>query len=108
MNGKTTRSGELRCPATLALLEIGGLHYAHPSSLTPGPDWLLLFAVVLLIVPAIVAHRCGRYDINQVRFITVALITIELIASLSLLNPDFRRIANRRNAVGCARRPVVQ
>jgi hypothetical protein len=54
--------------------------------LTPGPDWLLFVVVVFLLIPAIVAHQRGRYDINQVLgFITVALVTLELIASLWLL-----------------------
>ena len=86
MSGNTTRSAEPRWPATLALLAIGGLHYALPSSMTLGPDWLLLVAVVLLTIPAIVAHRRGRHDINQVLgFITMALVTLGLIASLLLL-----------------------
>jgi hypothetical protein len=86
MKRETTRRAEPRWPATLALLAIGGLHYALPSSMTPGPDWLLLVAVVALTIPAIVAHRRGRRDINQVLgFITLALVTIELIASLGLL-----------------------
>jgi hypothetical protein len=70
----------------MALLAIGGLHYALPSSMTPGPKWLLLVAVVILTIPAIVAHRRGRHDINQtLGYITVVLVTIELIASLGLL-----------------------
>ena len=39
----------------MALLAIGGLHYALPPSMTPGPNWLLLVAVVILTIPAIVA-----------------------------------------------------
>lgn len=86
MKPKTGRRTEPRWPATIALLAIGGLHYALPSSMTPGPDWLLLVAVVLLIIPAMVAHRRGRHDLNEVLgYIIMALVTFELIASLSLL-----------------------
>jgi hypothetical protein len=86
MKREKTRRTEPRWPATLALLAIGALHYALPSSITPGPDWLLLVAVVALTIPAIVAHRRGRRDINQVLgFITLVLVTIELVASLGLL-----------------------
>ena len=77
---------EPRWPASVALLAIGALHYALPSSLTPGPDWLLLVCVTLLLIPAIIAYQRGRRDINQViGFIIMALVTSELVASLGLL-----------------------
>src|SRR5260370_41643219 len=37
---KSSQTSEPRWPAALALLSIGGLHYALPSELTVGPDWL--------------------------------------------------------------------
>lgn len=86
MRSNTTTTREPRWPATVALLAIGGLHYALPSSMTPGPDWLLFVVVIILTVPAIVAHRRGRHDVNQILgFITVSLVTVALIASLLLL-----------------------
>ncbi|MBV8673663.1 MAG: hypothetical protein JOZ33_09540, partial [Acidobacteriaceae bacterium] len=42
---------EPRWPAGLALLAVGGLRLALPSSLSVGPDWLLLVIVVVLIPP---------------------------------------------------------
>ena len=86
MPRETKRLGGLRWPATLALLAIGVLHYALPSSLTPGPDWLLLALVVLLLIPAKIARRQGRYDINQVLgYVIMGLVTAELVTSLALL-----------------------
>jgi len=83
---ETKRLGGLRWPATLALLAIGVLHYALPSSLTPGPDWLLLALVVLLLIPAKIARREGRHDINQVLgYVIMAIVTAELVTSLALL-----------------------
>ena len=80
------RRPEPRWPATVALLAIGALHYALPSSLSPGPDWLLLVIIAIFTIPAIVAHRRGRHDLNQVLgYITLVLVTAGLIASLSLL-----------------------
>ncbi len=86
MPRKTTRRREPRWPAAVALIAIGALHYALPSSLTPGPDWLLLASVTLLLIPTIIAYQRGRHDINQVLgYIIMGLVTSELIASLGLL-----------------------
>ena len=75
-----------RWPATLALLAVGGLHYALPSPLTVGPDWLLFVLVVVLSIPTIVAHRRGMRDLNDVfGFILLGVVTVEVIISLSLL-----------------------
>lgn len=75
-----------RWPATVALLAIGGLHYALPSDLTLGPDWLLLAGVTFLSIPAIIAHRRGRHDVNQILgYVIMALVTAFLVTSLALL-----------------------
>ncbi len=86
MSRPIDRSREPRWPATLALIAIGGLHYALPSSLTPGPDWLLLVIVTILLIPAIIAHRRGRHGLNQaLGYIIMGFVTAALIVSLSLL-----------------------
>ena len=86
MSAEAVRRTQPRWPATVALLAIGALHFSLPSPLTPGPDWLLLAVVIVLTVPAIVAHRRGRHDINQLLGYTIAIaVTLELIASLALL-----------------------
>ena len=50
----------------VALLSIAGLHYALPSELTVGPDWLLLVLVAVLAVPAMVSHRRGYWRLSHV------------------------------------------
>ena len=78
--------GEPRWPAALALLAIGGLHYALPSSLTLGPDWLLVVIVAILLIPTVYTHRIGRHTADRVlSYITLGFVTTEMIASLILL-----------------------
>lgn len=75
-----------RWPAILAGLATGVLFYAMPVQLTLGPDWLVLAAVVILAIPATVAHRTGRARLNQVLAYTVlAIITLAMLSSLLLL-----------------------
>ena len=52
---------EPRWPAALALLSIGGLHYALPSELSVGPDWLVLVVVAALAIPATIFHHRGNW-----------------------------------------------
>jgi hypothetical protein len=80
------RRAEPRWPAALAMLAVGGVHYALPSSLTLGPDWLLLVVVTLLTIPTVLAHWAGRHRLNEVLgFLQLGAITIEVVISLSLL-----------------------
>src|SRR5581483_306924 len=87
MSRKTVESTiHARWPATLALLAIGGLHYVLPSDLTPGPDWLLLAAVTVLLIPAIIAHRRRQFRVNQIiGYVVMGLVTAFLVLSLALL-----------------------
>ena len=57
--------GEPRWPALIAVLAAGALHLGLPDSMTAGPPWLLLAVTCLLLVPATVAHRVGRHDLNE-------------------------------------------
>ena len=56
---------EPRWPAALALLSIGGLHYALPSELTVGPDWLALVLVAALAIPATISHHRGNWRLSH-------------------------------------------
>ena len=77
---------EPRWPATLALVVIGALHYALPSVLTPGPDWLPLLLIIVLSIPAILAHRRKMYRANEtIGYVLLALVTVYLIVALALL-----------------------
>jgi len=77
---------EPRWQAILALIAVGGIYTALPSELSVGPRWLLLSIVVILLVPAVVAHRTGRHSLNRLLgIITNSVITAALVGSLVLL-----------------------
>jgi hypothetical protein len=80
------RRREPRWPAAIALLSIGALHYALPSALTVGPDWLVLVLVILLVTPALLSTRAGSWSLAQAfGFAASGVVTLALIASLTLL-----------------------
>jgi hypothetical protein len=77
---------EPRWPAVVALLAVGGLYYAMPSSLTLGPDWLVLVMVTILITPAVVLSQTEHWRVTQVLgYLATGVVTLSLIASLALL-----------------------
>ena len=83
---ETIRRREPRWPALIALLSIGALHYALPSALSPGPDWLVLSLVILFVTPAIISTRFGSWRMATILgFLASAVVTAALIASLTLL-----------------------
>jgi len=80
------RRTEPRWPAAIALLSIGALHYSLPSALTPGPDWLVLVLVMVLVTPAILSTRAGNWQMAQAfGYATSGVVTLSLITSLALL-----------------------
>jgi hypothetical protein len=83
----STRKVEPRWPALVALLGAATLYAALPTSLLIGGlRWPLLAAVLLLLIPAEIAHRRGNHSLNQsIGYILNALVTLAMIASLSLL-----------------------
>jgi hypothetical protein len=77
---------EPRWPALIALLATGGLFWALPSSLSVGPDWLVLALVAILALPAIVSHRWGLWRLGLVfGYAASGVVTLATIASLALL-----------------------
>lgn len=77
---------EPRWPAAVAILVIGAMHFALPSHLSLGPDWLLMTVVSALLIPTIILHRRGQHQINQVLgYVILAVITADLLGSLGLL-----------------------
>ncbi|MGH9664970.1 MAG: hypothetical protein ACRD9L_11150 [Bryobacteraceae bacterium] len=77
---------EPRWPAAIAVLAVAGLQLVLPPHLTLLPGWLLLVLVILLLIPAIVLHRRGEHELNQILgYIILGAITLDLIASLALL-----------------------
>jgi len=83
---KTLDKPEPRWQAVLALVAVGGIYAALPGELSVGPRWLLLTVVMVLLVPAVVAHRTGRHSLNHLLgIINNSVITAGLIGSLALL-----------------------
>ena len=83
---ESIRRAEPRWPALIALLSIGALHYALPSALTVGPDWLVLLLVILLVTPAMISTRTGNWQVAQTfGYAASGVVTVALVASLVLL-----------------------
>jgi hypothetical protein len=80
------RDPEPRWPGLVAIVAVGGLNLALPSSLSPGPDWLVLVLVIVLNVPAMVLHHVRRYAMAHfLSYGALGVATIAMIASLILL-----------------------
>src|SRR5450432_2300461 len=77
---------EPRWPAFIAMLAASGVFLALPEPLSVGPSWGLLGITILLIIPTIVSHHRGRYDLARILSLTAnSLITIAMIAALIFL-----------------------
>src|ERR1700722_1832766 len=77
---------EPRWPALVAAFAVGFLVYALPDSLTVGPEWLALVAVVVLFGLSAVFHRAGRPDLNNAfAYAGLSVITLAVLSSLTLL-----------------------
>jgi hypothetical protein len=76
-----------RWPALCALLALGCLYAALPSSLLIGGSrWLLLVVISLLIVPVVITYYKGAFTANQVLgYILNGVVTTAMIISLLLL-----------------------
>lgn len=81
------RSTEPRWPALVALVGAGGLYALLPHSLiVGGPRWLLFLSIVLLLIPAEIAHRSGNHSLHQsIGYLLNGLLTLAMIGSLALL-----------------------
>jgi hypothetical protein len=79
----TTRPpGVPRRPGALALLLIGALFLLISDQLTPGPPWLTLAAVAVLMVMLTVAVRRDRHDIGRkIALAAVSLVTVAVVIS---------------------------
>jgi hypothetical protein len=77
---------EPRWQVLLALVAIGGIYLALPSSFILGPTWLLPALIAVLLVPTIMTHRMERHSLNHALGIVInAIITLALIGSVALL-----------------------
>ena len=82
-----TREYEPIWPPVVAMLAIGGLYAALPTSLLAGaPRWLLVAIVVGLIVPMVILHYAGNHALHQtLGYVLNSIVTAALIFSLALL-----------------------
>jgi hypothetical protein len=86
MSQQGVPTSEPRWPAALAMLSVGGLHYALPRELRVGPDWLVLGLVGSLAVPATVAHQRGSWRLSHfLGYAANSVVTLSVAVSLTLL-----------------------
>lgn len=80
------RPPEPRWPVAVALLAVGALNLALPSSISPGPDWLMLVIVAALAGPAIWLHHLRRYRVSHILgYAALGAVTLAMITSLAFL-----------------------
>ncbi|HXM40444.1 MAG TPA: hypothetical protein VN924_04285 [Bryobacteraceae bacterium] len=70
----------------MAVLSVGGLYWALPESLSPGPGWLALAVVAPLSLASMVLYQRSKFKLNQIVGYTIlCLITAAMIGALTLL-----------------------
>jgi len=70
----------------MAVLSVGGLYWALPESLSPGPGWLVLALVAPLSVVGALLHQRSKFSLNQiVGYTMLSLLTAAMIGALTLL-----------------------
>ncbi|MGI9036806.1 MAG: hypothetical protein ACR2GD_12310 [Pyrinomonadaceae bacterium] len=77
---------EPRWHALIAVIAVGGLYTALPSSLIVGPRWLFLVVVIALLIPTVISHYFNRNRLNRILGFTVnSVVTLGMIGSVVLL-----------------------
>ncbi len=77
---------EPRWPAVVAVVATTGIYLCLPERLTPGPNWLVLLVMCLLLAGAITAHRTGNAKLNfRLGILLSAVMTAGVIWSLAIL-----------------------
>jgi len=77
---------ETRWPVLVALLALGLLNFALPTTLVLGPRWVVLAVLVALAVPTVLAHRAHKASLTRnLGFAMSGVVTLALVASLALL-----------------------
>jgi hypothetical protein len=85
-SAKAIVNPEGRWPVLVALIGVGGITLSLPHTLVLGPRWLLLAVVVVLLVPATLAHRAGNHAIDAILgYVISGVVTSALAGSLALL-----------------------
>src|SRR5882724_8466272 len=74
---------EPKWPGFAALLAVGGIHYALPSALSVGPQWLVLALLLLFIIPKVIVIRQGNDRVHRILgHMTSSLVTADMAGSL--------------------------
>ena len=77
---------EPRWLALIAMLASGLLFAALPSSLSVGPDWLLLAVIAVLILSTFISHRVGHHRADKtLGYVASGILTLAMVWSLGLL-----------------------
>jgi hypothetical protein len=77
---------EVRWPAVIAIIAVGGLFAALPASLVVGPRWLFVVIVGMLLVLTVVAQMRRSYAVNNVSgHLLAGILTLFMVWSLVLL-----------------------
>jgi hypothetical protein len=77
---------EVRWPAVIAIIAVGGLYAALPASLVVGPRWLFVVIVGMLLVLTIIAQARRSYAVNNVSgHLLAGILTLFMVWSLVLL-----------------------
>jgi hypothetical protein len=77
---------EPRWPWLVAMLSVGGLYYALPAALSPGPDWLVPLLVIALCAPAIIIYYAGAHRLARAFGVAgLSTVTAAMLISLGLL-----------------------
>jgi hypothetical protein len=82
----TGRKAEPRWPALIALAAVAALYESLPERLTPGPNWIVPAAIVVLIVPTMAARRLQiRNTYFMLGILLNLVITVAVVWSLGML-----------------------
>ncbi len=85
-NKKEQSTKEPRWLAIIAMLASGLLYAALPSSLSVGPDWMLLAVLAALMVSTVISHRVGHHRADKtIGYAASGILTLAMIWSLGLL-----------------------
>ena len=77
---------EPRWLSLITVLAVGGLYWAIPEALSPGPGWVLLALAAPLSILAAVLHRRAKFALNQiVGYTLLSIMTVAMIGALALL-----------------------
>jgi len=77
---------EPRWLAMMAVLSVGGIYWALPEALSPGPGWLALALVAPLSIISAVLHRRSQHSLNQiVGYAILIILTASMVSALALL-----------------------